>query len=137
MAERGKQGFWVQVPEGNGYSRASFNQRVVPHLQQLGLGVFVPAWQKLHDVKMEGGKKVEEVVEAGDRSFGVVLEASGQWWDEVYRKLGFAEGALRVHYGLEVSGVEVRYGQNYEVEFTREPKEDPETREGREGEGKI
>lgn len=134
MAERGKQGIWVQVPEGNGYNRSSFCQRVVPRLQQLGLGVFVPARQKLHDVKLEGGKRAEEIVEASDQGFGVVLEASGQWWDEVYRKFGIAEGVLQTHYGLEVSGVKVGYGQNYEVEFTREPKEDPRTREGREGE---
>lgn len=125
MAVTQNSGIWVSVPQGNGYNVDSFKSRVSPHLQQLGLEVFIPRISKLKDIKDDGGTEEERLIKPDEKHFGLILTASGEWYDEVYRKLKVAEGVLRDHYGLQFDNVGFGYEKDYSVMFIRNPSINP------------
>jgi hypothetical protein len=131
MVTQDDYGLWISVPDGNGYDKDSFRDRVLPHLQQIGVNVSMPIISQLKDITLVDNKKVENIVEPDERHFGIMLSTSGNWWSDVYRKLDNAESILKKHYGLEFDSVSVEYQpDHYSVMFTREPKDPSQGVEG-------
>jgi len=102
-------GYVVSVPEGNGYTVALFTQRIKPHIENLGLRVFVPGLASAEDGE---GKMFD------DKRFGVEMSASGDSYGEVYRKFDQAEGVITTHYGLRVTSAKVSHTQDFKRVFT-------------------
>lgn len=119
-------GFIITVPDGNGYDKETFRNRVVDHLQQLtGSSIFVPAFGVIVE-QVEGKQgKQEQSHPTNDKTFGIQATVSGEWWTDAYQKQDILEAVMQKHYGLNVTPADVRYERDMvTVRFTPYPSQE-------------
>ncbi|MFZ2153211.1 MAG: hypothetical protein WAV41_04170 [Microgenomates group bacterium] len=120
-------GFWVTVPQGNGYDRKLFEQRVIDDLRKVGQP-FVPALAKvLRGEVGEDGKvaKWQDKQPTTDKSFGVEIQVRGEWYDEIYRKVGAAKKMLTDRYGLVIEPAQIGHNQDFSRTFVVRQEKNP------------